>query len=152
LFAAFKSFSLYIPDGPSVIRRHFLAEFNASMNRRVVKLEELDVVIDEMGTVDYLVGLFTSCRNIKKFTLGMWRMDDADFTRTLRTVLPIFSELEELVFGELNRRNECINEIFDVISSSCPNLRKLGVPNLHMENAENFFRNSNLIIFQCFRV
>jgi hypothetical protein len=150
LFAAFKSVSLNFPSNFSANDIQILAEFNASMNRRVVNLEELYVNIAKVDTADHLIGFFTSCKNIKKFTLGTWPMDDTDLLRIFRTILPIFNQLEELV-TQLDEHNyddnQDLNEMFDVISSSCPNLRKLGVPNLLMENAKNYFHNSNIIIF-----
>jgi hypothetical protein len=116
------------------------------MSRRVVNLEELDVDIEKVDTADHLIGLFTSCRNIKKFTLRTWRMDDVDLTRIFRAILPLFSDLEELTID--NDVDEDLTEVFDVISSSCPNLRKLGVPDYNIEDAENYFQNRNVIIFE----
>jgi hypothetical protein len=118
------------------------------MNRRVVNLEELDVEIAGVETVDHLIGLFVNYRNIKKFTLRAWRTDyDDDLSRIVRTILPLFSELEELTIDTRNYENEDLNGAFDVISSCCPNLRKLGVGHRYVEHAENYFRKSNLIIF-----
>jgi hypothetical protein len=119
------------------------------MYRRSVKLEELLVEIAGVEIVDHLLVLFTSCRNIKKFALRSWRMDVADWSRCLRTILPIFSELEKLTIDKRNYDNEDINELFDVIFSNCPNLRKLGVRRKYKRDAENYFRSSNLIIFKC---
>jgi hypothetical protein len=118
------------------------------MNRRVVNLEELDVEIAGMET-DHLIGLFTNFRNIKKFILRTWVMDEADLSRIFRTILPIFSELEELTIDTHSYDdNQDLNEMFDVISSSCPNLRKLRVGHRYVEDAENYFYNSNIIIFE----
>jgi hypothetical protein len=119
------------------------------MNRRIVKLEELDVSIDFSNTFDQLIGLFTSCRNIKKFTLNTCQMDVPDWSRSLQTILPMFSELEELSIVTRSYPKMDLNEVFDVISSSCPNLQKLGVRFDYLEDAENYFHNSNLIIFDC---
>jgi hypothetical protein len=120
------------------------------MNRRFVDLKELRVGIDEVNTVDHLIGFFTSCKNIKKFTLNSGQMRVAGWSLSLRTVLPIFSELEELTIETCSYNNNLVlNEVFGVISSSCPNLRRLGVRPFYKEDAENYFRNSNLIIFGC---
>jgi hypothetical protein len=120
------------------------------MGHRIVNLEELDVDIEEVDTVDPLIGLFTSCRNIKKFTAFTLRTDDADLTRNFQLILPIFTQLEVLTIDEENYDdNQYLNEVFDVISSSCPNLRELRVPNFYIEEAENYFHNSNIIIFEC---
>jgi hypothetical protein len=120
------------------------------MDRRIVNLEELDVDIQEVDTVDHLIGIFTSCRNIKKFTLRTYPMGDADLSRIFRTILPIFSELEELDIDDRNYHAYYVNlnEMFDVIFSSCPNLRELRVPKFYIEEAENYFHNSNIIIFE----
>jgi hypothetical protein len=154
VFAAFKSVSFSpcseFREELSATFRQILAEFNASMDRRILNLEELDVDIEVVDTADHLIGLFTSCRNIKKFTLRTWRMDDADLTRIFRPILPIFTQLEELVIDEHNYDdNQDLNEMFDVISSSCPNLRELRVPDFYIEDAENYFFNSNIKIFEC---
>jgi hypothetical protein len=120
------------------------------MGHRIVNLEELDVSWDEVDTVDHLIGIFMSCRNIRKFTLRKYSMDDVDLTRTFRTILPIFTQLEKLVIVEYNYDdNQDLSEVFDVISSSCPNLRILGVRDVYLKDAANYFQNSNVIIFKC---
>jgi hypothetical protein len=114
------------------------------MDRRILNLEELEVLIDGMDSVDHLLGFFTSCRNIRKFTLRTWQVNDADSSRNLRTILPIFFQLEELSISKCCF--EYLNEVFGAIFSSCPNLRKLEVGNIFVEDAENYFHNSNIII------
>jgi hypothetical protein len=119
------------------------------MNRRFVNLEALSLRFFNVETVDHLIGLFTIYRNIKKLAIYSYLMHVTGWSRSLRTILPIFSELEELRIYEhhLGRRGyEDMNEMFDVISNSCPNLRKLGVPRIFKGDAENYFRISNLII------
>jgi hypothetical protein len=145
LFAAFKSVSLNFPSNFSANDRQLLADFNASMNRRIVKLEELDVSIDEVDTVDLLLGLFTSCRNIKKFTLYNYDQNTHEFPQTVRLILSIFTQLEELSIIT-SCSLEGLNEVFDAISSNCPNLQILGVRRSHVSTVENYFRNRDLMI------
>jgi hypothetical protein len=120
------------------------------MGHRVVNLEELCVKIEEANIVDHLIGLFTRCRNIKKFTLSTWIMDVTAVSRSLRSILPIFSELEELAIEQNSyHSNEDFNEVFDVIVSNCSSLRKLVVSKVHKQAAVNYFRNSNIKVFGC---
>jgi hypothetical protein len=110
-----------------------------------VVLEELDVEIDRVETVDHLMGFFTSCANIKKFALYNNHQKTPEFPKNVRLILSILTQLEELSIITSCSLEE-LNEVFDAISSYYPSLRKLGVRRSHVSNAENYFRNRDLMI------
>jgi hypothetical protein len=120
------------------------------MKNRAVVLDELiihgaDSNEDSLDNVDLLIGFFNTCRDITKFKISVSKEDHSPLAENLRKFLPIFSNLQELTIipgGDDTRSND----VFDAITDCCLNLRKLILPCTLANEAEAYYRGSNVLV------
>jgi hypothetical protein len=125
-----------------------LADYNESMKHCDVDLEELNLEISFGNELDpLLIGLFTSCRNIKKLTLNSYEANFYTLPQILRKMFTIFSQLEEIVIFSLRKTNQ--NQFFKIISDCCLNLKRLRLTDHFIMRAEKYFCNRGIDIIEC---
>jgi hypothetical protein len=123
---------------------HGIHEYTASIGNRALELNELIIEVQSFDSIDALMGFFNSCRNIKKFALYSECTVPAGLHNSLRNILSLFTQLEELTISVLGPIEQ--DELFNMITDTCMDLRKLTLPRIFASNAQILLHDSDLII------
>jgi hypothetical protein len=125
----------------------WLADYEEFMENRALELEELTLTFFTEQSLDHLFGFLDTCRDIKKFNFCLCpKTKLANLTQSLRKFLVRFTQIEELkpyVGFENDNPN---NEVFDLVTECCHDLRKLAIPENWADGAKSFFQHRNLEI------
>jgi hypothetical protein len=150
---SFKEICLKSASGFDGELRPYLANYEQTMDNRALNLNEFEISIIDLDDllIDRLIGFFWSCRNIKRFRFHgiIYAQTPFDFYQNLQKFLPFFEQLEELdIICNFEENEIRINphELLNLITVSCPTLRKLRVRSNLFGVAKEYFRHSNLII------
>jgi hypothetical protein len=140
--------SLFDDAGELEPGRYF-AEYERSLNGDALNIRELCMHISTptetfFRNIDNLIGFFKACRKIKYFILQLNADNQSELPENLRKFLGFFKQLKDLDI--LCNQQVQPNELFDAITDCCPKLESLYLNDTFTAAAEEYFKNTNLVL------